>query len=594
MIDPTLIHFSFAFCASHVYGSRTDRVGSITHEEKEKFQEVKERLRQILEEQITNFRYSFPFGRPEGALKATLSLLERVMMKDGVSSVPPEEVKALIKSCLEKAALVNYTKLSAEAKIEDDFSGEVCASPSKKLEDLIHLAEMCVDLLQQNGEHYSKAFAWFSDLMVEHAEIFWSLFADDMDKVLAEQPRDTWDSFPLFKILNDYLREDDNLKNGRFHQHLRDTFSPMVVRYVDLMETSIAQSVLKGFEKERWEIKGNGCATSGELFWKLDALQSFIRDLHWPDQEFRQHLEQRLTLMACDMIETCMQRTDAAFQQWLKKGVTFISTDYIIPSEMCAMVNVILDAKNQSFELCTIDGVDVHQYHGNIDDLIEKMLASMTQGMINKLVTVLETTLSKLSRYDEGSFIGSILSLTKVSGSGKEMGQAYVSFTRNCMDQIRGKVLDELWILTFFEQWYTAQIQMLCTWLSERLDHSLHLYQCTCLAHIVKKIYSDFELQGVIEEKLNSTTYQTISKRMQTEEATCALTSVQNEEGLSENGNDDEVERPKPKVTVVETVNSEDANLISNVTSNVVEKVGSMFGKGIGGLSTKFGGPSWF
>lgn len=44
--------------------------------------------------------------------------------------------------------------------------------------------------------------------MVEHAEIFWSLFADDMDKVLAEQPRDTWDSFPLFKILNDYLRED--------------------------------------------------------------------------------------------------------------------------------------------------------------------------------------------------------------------------------------------------------------------------------------------------------------------------------------------------------------------------------------------------
>lgn len=38
-----------------------------------------------------------------------------------------------------------------------------------------------------------------------------------------------------------------------------------------------------------------------------------------------------------------------------------------------------------------------------------------------------------------------------MSGSGKEMGQAYVNFTRNCMDQIRSKVLDELWILTFFE-----------------------------------------------------------------------------------------------------------------------------------------------
>lgn len=59
MIDPTLIHFSFAFCATHVYGNTTsaDGVGSITHEEKDKFQDIKERLRQILEKQITNFRY---------------------------------------------------------------------------------------------------------------------------------------------------------------------------------------------------------------------------------------------------------------------------------------------------------------------------------------------------------------------------------------------------------------------------------------------------------------------------------------------------------------------------------------------------------
>jgi calcium-dependent secretion activator len=95
------------------------------------------------------------------------------------------------------------------------------------------------------------------------------------------------------------------------------------------------------------------------LFWKLDALQSFIRDLHWPDAEFRQHLEQRLKLMACEMIESCLQRTEQSFQSWLKKSVTFISTDYIISPEMCGMVNVILDAKNQSFKLCSVDGIDV-------------------------------------------------------------------------------------------------------------------------------------------------------------------------------------------------------------------------------------------
>jgi len=76
---------------------RPDGVGTVTLEEREKFDKVKARLRSLLEKEITNFRcttcttcvdflirkyslrYCFPFGRPEGALKATLSLLERVI-----------------------------------------------------------------------------------------------------------------------------------------------------------------------------------------------------------------------------------------------------------------------------------------------------------------------------------------------------------------------------------------------------------------------------------------------------------------------------------------------------------------------------------
>ncbi|XP_037956639.1 calcium-dependent secretion activator isoform X4 [Teleopsis dalmanni] len=653
MIDPTLIHYSFAFCASHVHGNRPDGVGSITHEEKEKFAEIKERLRVLLEFQITNFRFCFPFGRPEGALKATLSLLERVLMKDIVTPVPPEEVRLMIKKSLETAALVNYTRLSSQAKIEEDLRGEIIVSASKKLEDLIHLAELCVDLLQQNEEHYAEAFAWFSDLLVEHAEIFWSLFAVDMDRVLSEQPPDTWDSFPLFQILNDYLRVDDNLRNGRFHQHLRDTFAPLVVRYVDLMESSIAQSIHKGFEKERWESKGinaalnpaalnnaaqalntaalnpvallgakkdqvnfyipklpqrvasatddtrNGCATSEDLFWKLDALQSFIRDLHWPDVEFRQHLEQRLKMMAAEMVEQCIQRTDASFQTWLKKNVAFISTDYIIPSEMCAMVNVILDAKNQSFKLTTIDGIDMYKFHAKIDDQIDKANVAMTQGLSGKLVSVLDSTLSKLARYDEGSLIGSILSFTNVSSSGKDLGQGYVNFFRNNMDQIRGKIGDDLWTLNFFEQWYTLQINMLCNWLSERLDHSLHYAQVMSLSHITKKIYSDFELQGVLEDKLNSKAYQTVSQRMATEEATCALTMPDvgdcedTDEAKGETGEEEDNEEsvpvnrglPKPKIAAAQA---------AAVTNVVAGRVGNLLGKGIGGLSSKLGGGGWF
>ncbi|GFS58406.1 calcium-dependent secretion activator [Nephila pilipes] len=604
MIDPTLIHYSYAFCASHVHGNSTappgqvatdvrpDGIGTVTVEEKDIFAEIKERLRILLENQITHFRYCFPFGRPEGALKATLSLLERVLMKDVMTPAPPEEVRAVIKKCLENAALVNYTRISEQAKIEESEMDEN-ASPGKKLEDLIHLAELCVDLLQQNNENYAEAFAWFSDLLVEHAEIFWSLFAVDMDTVLAEQPPDTWDSFPVFQVLNDYLRVDENLCGGRFHQHLRDTFAPQVVRYVDLMESSIAQSLHKGYEKERWELKGHGCITSEDLFWKLDALQSFIRDLHWPDEVFGKHLEQRLKLMACDMIESCINRTLQAFQQWQKKGSKWTSTDYIVPSEMCAMINVVLEAKNQSLKLCTVEGVDLHQYHAKIDEMVDKSLNQMMTGLISKLTSILELTLNKLSRYDEGSLLAPILSLTYkqgVSSSGKEVGLAYINFARNSMEQLRQKVTDELWVLGLFEDWYAAQISMICTWLSERLDHGLHSFQLAALSHIAKKLYSDFELQGIEEEKLNSKTYQTITSRLQLEEATAAVNDPSHREKDDSEDYPDGEEGAKGKTVMRDEGAEGYVSSIKNVTQNMVGRISNLSRGGLGGLANKFSG----
>jgi len=558
VIDPTLIHFSYAYCASHVHGNRPDGVGTVTQEEKEMFAEIKERLRVQLEYQLTNFRFCFPFGRPEGALKSTLSLLERVLMKDISTPVPQNEVRTVIKKSLENAALVNYERLSGEARIEadlanpqEDMVGEVIVPPGRKLEDLIRLADLCVDLLRQNEEFYAEfqnAFAWFSDLLVEHSEIFWSLFAVDMDSVLGEQPPDTWDSFPLFQILNDYLRADDNLKNGKFHQHLREIFAPQVVRYVDLMESSIAQSIHKGFEKEKWEIKGgvplpclgrpsNGCATSEDLFWKLDALQSFIRDLHWPDHEFGNHLNQRLKMMACDMIESCIQRTYSAFELQLKKGILLNPTDYVLPSEVCAMVNVVLDAKNQSLKLCAVDGVDVdkkgaapppdgakpkkHKYHTKIDDMIEKTSANMRVQLVAKLVSVLEKTLGKLGAYDDGSMIGSFLSFANkkmnVTGTGMDLGKSYISFVRINMDIITKRIADDLWVLNAMEKWYYDQVEQLSRWLTERLDKSLHPFQCTCLAHIVKHVRYSSEKAGVGAERILTNLYLGVSERVASE-----------------------------------------------------------------------------
>ncbi|XP_017893821.1 PREDICTED: calcium-dependent secretion activator 1 isoform X3 [Capra hircus] len=687
MIDPTLLHYSFAFCASHVHGNsqqmhaylgglppntdpegsktpspsepeakkdtkkeskkrknpktqanpepkRPDGIGTVTVEEKERFEEIKERLRVLLENQITHFRYCFPFGRPEGALKATLSLLERVLMKDIVTPVPQEEVKAVIRKCLEQAALVNYSRLSEYAKIEGKkremyehpvfcLASQVMdltiqnqkdaenvgrlITPAKKLEDTIRLAELVIEVLQQNEEHHAEgkephvdkgeAFAWWSDLMVEHAETFLSLFAVDMDAALEVQPPDTWDSFPLFQLLNDFLRTDYNLCNGKFHRHLQDLFAPLVVRYVDLMESSIAQSIHRGFERESWEpVKSltsnlpnvnlpnvnlpkvpnlpvniplgipqmptfsapswmaaiydadNGSGTSEDLFWKLDALQTFIRDLHWPEEEFGKHLEQRLKLMASDMIESCVKRTRIAFEVKLQK--TSRSTDFRVPQSICTMFNVMVDAKAQSTKLCSMEMGQEHQYHSKIDELIEETVKEMITLLVAKFVTILEGVLAKLSRYDEGTLFSSFLSFTVKAASkyvdvpkpGMDVADAYVTFVRHSQDVLRDKVNEEMYIERLFDQWYNSSMNVICTWLTDRMDLQLHIYQLKTLIRMVKKTYRDFRLQGVLDSTLNSKTYETIRNRLTVEEATASVSEGGGLQGISMKDSDEEDE----------------------------------------------------
>ncbi|XP_041080963.1 calcium-dependent secretion activator 1 isoform X9 [Polyodon spathula] len=595
MIDPTLLHYSFAFCASHVHGNRPDGIGTVTVDEKERFEEIKERLRLLLENQITHFRYCFPFGRPEGALKATLSLLERVLMKDIVTPVPQEEVKTVIRKCLEQAALVNYTRLSEYAKVEGKkremyehpvfcLASQVMdltiqnvgrlITPAKKLEDTIRLAELVIEVLQQNEEHHAEAFAWWSDLMVEHAETFLSLFAVDMDAALEVQSPDTWDSFPLFQLLNDSLRSDYNLCNGKFHKHLQDLFAPLVVRYVDLMESSIAQSIHRGFERESWEpVKSltsnlpnvnlpnvnlpkipnlpvnlpqmpsistpswmaaiydsdNGSGTSEDLFWKLDALQTFIRDLHWPEEEFGKHLEQRLKLMSSDMIESCVKRTRIAFEAKLQKSSR--STDFRVPQSICTMFNVMVDAKAQSTKLCAMEMGQEKQYHSQIDTLIEDTVKEMITLLVAKFAVILEGVLAKLSRYDEGTLFSSFLSFTVKAASkyvdvpkpGMDVADAYVTFVRHSQDILRDKVNEEIYIERLFDQWYTSSMNLICTWLTDRMDLQLHLYQLKILIRIVKKKYRDFRLQGVLDSTLNSKMYDTVRNRLTLEEATSSV-----------------------------------------------------------------------
>ncbi|KAG1949434.1 calcium-dependent secretion activator [Pimephales promelas] len=278
-----------------------------------------------------------------------------------------------------------------------------------------------------------------------------------------------------------------------------------------------------------WMLASNGSGTSEDLFWKLDALQTFIRDLHWPEEEFAKHLESRLKLMSSDMIESCVKRTRAAFEVKLQKSPR--TTDFRVAQSICTMFNVMVDAKAQSAKLCAIELSQERQYHSQIDDLIEETVKEMITLLVAKFVVILESVLAKLSRYDEGTLFSSFLSFTVKAASkyvdvpkpGMDVADSYVTFVRHSQDVLRDKVNEEIYIERLFDQWYTSTMNLLGTWLTDRMDLQLHLYQLKILIRIVKKKYRDFRLQGVLDSTLNSKMYETVRNRLILEEATASV-----------------------------------------------------------------------
>jgi hypothetical protein len=567
-IDHTLLNYGYDFCSSFVSGQsgqlnpmssvnfdlRPDgTVGTVTVEERDLFHGVKQKLLKMIERQLANFSECFPYGKPDGALKAALSLLERVLMKQESaanqmnSMLQNDEVRSLIRKCLEQAALNNYMKLSGQANLllppiggsmngaggggsptaqsavyrlngqqhsvgstESTASGQSSPSYSPvppaaqneppaesgapsfltrrrtqsnlsagsgsqsssnnyspnaslrrtgaagnqqqqpannnsntaneqqpqcitmasvinsdqvkaqdKLRYLIRLAELCCEQVEENNEYFSDAFAWHSDLMTDHFELFWSLFSVDMDKVLAElngtssagqqqqqqqhqqQPlgRTTSgssiapvgasatttttttatsaaqqlyqqqqagdllgisnrDVFALFQVLNNHLRKrTNNFECLKFKSYLCDTFKPKLLRYIDIMESTLTRMVFKACEKEGQV----NCRLIEQMFVRLDELQRFVlKQLRWPDEQLAEQLHQRLKLIAYELCDATLQRTLLAFQQLEKRSNkwTATTTSYNNPVEMIQMINLVLETRGKSLKLCTFNGFD--------------------------------------------------------------------------------------------------------------------------------------------------------------------------------------------------------------------------------------------
>ena len=59
-------------------------------------------------------------------------------------------------------ASISLEITNIDFSISEEMVGEVVITPRQKLEDLIRLAELCVDLLRQNEEFYAEVNLFLS------------------------------------------------------------------------------------------------------------------------------------------------------------------------------------------------------------------------------------------------------------------------------------------------------------------------------------------------------------------------------------------------------------------------------------------------
>lgn len=185
-----------------------------------------------------------------------------------------------------------------------------------------------------------------------------------------------------------------------------------------------------------------------------------------------------------------------------------------------------------------------YKYQSKLDETLETMLGDMGTCLQEKLLSVLEYTLNRLARYDEGNPIGALLSMapkpnsifnkmrnfvgdqglvqnltgsnpnaaspTSANTTGQKnvanqpqnsghLGHSYVNFMRGSSELLRQIVIDEVWVNNLFERWYSGQMRMINEWLTERLQQSLSAYQLTCLSFIVKVSFESFSISLIFK-----------------------------------------------------------------------------------------------
>ncbi|VUZ51061.1 unnamed protein product [Hymenolepis diminuta] len=289
------------------------------------------------------------------------------------------------------------------------------------------------------------------------------------------------------------------------------------------------------------------CRTVGTLIFRLYALKDFIAELGWPERVRASGWAESTRKMCSSLLREAAKRTLVELDSHLRQSSK--STDLTVSLECLTMINTITAIRMQLFSLChrhesevagdgqsgsktespgdlSISQPTSVRMYTETEAFLEGVHRQMSVILTDHLAFVLTTVLNRLARYDEGNLISSILTLAKPVD---EDGRSYTHFISANLQILCQNLVDDVYLLSIFENWYTSQLRLIHEWLMQRRNNVLHAYQIKCLATIVRKVFSDFELQGVATHVLENMTYKNVCHRLQVEEATLSVsTSTRN------------------------------------------------------------------
>nr|CDS27885.1 calcium dependent secretion activator 1 [Hymenolepis microstoma] len=285
------------------------------------------------------------------------------------------------------------------------------------------------------------------------------------------------------------------------------------------------------------------CRTVGTLIFRLYALKDFIEELGWPERVKASGWADSTRRMCSSLLREAAKRTLVELDSHLRQSSK--STELIVPLECLTMINTITAIRMQLFSLCHRNESEVAgdaqsgsktespgeisisqptsvRMYTETEAFLEGIHRQMSVILTDHLAYVLTTVLNRLARYDEGNLISSILTLAKPVD---EDGRSYTHFISANLQILCQNLVDDVYLLSLFENWYTSQLRLIQEWLTQRRNNVLHAYQIKCLATIVRKVFSDFELQGVATHVLENMTYKNVCHRLQVEEATLSVST---------------------------------------------------------------------